>query len=225
MKNVIMQHFDNDNLRELDRLSVENIKKYATFIGAEYKLIIGYPFRKGFTAPIQKLYMLDAVFDKYETVVMLDIDMFVPKNMKENIFDYPGIGLHGEIQTKLRNKLVKQYPHISDKKYPYWGGAIYKMDLKDRQTLRAGLHGNTEWMQHYNRRYHFGDEGIMHTLAMKSNFIPKNPYLDKKWCRCSFLPNIEKAGLIHIRTKVSPNGPKREKIQNYKELKRKGIIE
>jgi hypothetical protein len=36
--NIILQHFDGE-LRELDYLSIANIKQYAKMVGAEYKLI------------------------------------------------------------------------------------------------------------------------------------------------------------------------------------------
>ena len=38
MTNIILQHFDG-KLRELDVLSVDNIKKYAEMVGAEYHLV------------------------------------------------------------------------------------------------------------------------------------------------------------------------------------------
>lgn len=225
MKNIILQHFDSKDLRPLDKLSSKNIEKYAHGIGADYRLIIGYPFRKGFTSPIQKLYMLDEEFDCYDTVVMLDIDMFTRTGMNENVFDIKGIGLHEPIQNRLIKKLVNTYPHISNINYPYWGGAIYKLDKEARQILRSNLGSNEEWMQHYNKRYHWGDEGIMHTLAYKANFKPSGPYLDKRWCHGSFETGIENASLIHIRTKVAPSGPKRLKIDNYRDLVKRGLIE
>ena len=92
MVNIILQHFDG-NLRELDHLSIENIKQYAKMVGAEYKLITGKPFNKSLTAPCQKVYMIEKEFDVYDNVLMLDIDMFAPKGMTENIFDLPGVGL------------------------------------------------------------------------------------------------------------------------------------
>ena len=79
-------------------------------------------------------------------------------------------------------------------------------------------------MVHYNKPYQYEDEGIIHTLAVKSNFRPREPYLNKKWCQCSFLPNPENAGFIHVRTKITPQGPKREKLVNYNELVEKGIL-
>ena len=48
MTNIILQHFDG-NLRELDVLSVDNIKKYAEMVGAEYHLVRGKPFREHLT--------------------------------------------------------------------------------------------------------------------------------------------------------------------------------
>jgi hypothetical protein len=52
----------------------------------------------------------------------------------------------------------------------------------------------------------------------------KDMIIDQKWCYCSYLPNVEDAGFIHMRTKVTPQGPKREKIENYRDLVKRGII-
>ena len=221
--NIILQHFDGD-LRELDELSIENIQRYAELVGAEYRLIRGKPFRDHLTSPCQKVHMIDEEFDEYDQVLMLDIDMFTPVDMTENVFEIEGIGLYEEVQKRLHKKLATSYPLIGSMDIPYWGGAIYKLDQPARKKLRLSLGGNEGWMNHYNRPYQFEDEGIMHTLAFKANYKPAVPYLNKKWCQCSFLPNPEKAGFIHIRTKITPNGPKREKIENLKALKDKGII-
>lgn len=225
MKNLILQHFDGE-MGELEKRSVENIKEYAKMVGAEYQLITGKPFRKHLTAPCQKVYMIDEVWDEYDTIVMLDIDMFAPKGMTKNIFEDPGIGLYSDTQKMLHNKIVRTYPLISSLQSPYWGGAIYKLDKPTRKKLRAELGGNEAWMQNYNKRYNFGDEGIMHTLAVKAGIkVKKNAvYLDKRWCQCSFLPNPEKAYFIHVRTKITPTGPKQEKIKNYQALVSKGIL-
>lgn len=223
MNNIILQHFDGA-LRELDKLSIANIQSYAEMVGAEYHLITGKPFRKHLTSPCQKVYMIDEKWDEYDDVLMLDIDMFAPKGMNINIFEESGIGLYEVVQQRLHKQIAQIYPLNASQMYPYWGGAIYKMSRDMRVQLRSGLGGNEAWMQNYNKLYHFEDEGIMHTLAVNSNFKPKNPYLDKKWCQCSFLPNPEQAGFIHIRTKITPQGPKREKIENYQELVNKGIL-
>ena len=60
--NIILQHFDGE-LRELDKLSIDNIRNYADMVGAEYQLITGKPFRKHLTSPCQKVYMLNVVFN------------------------------------------------------------------------------------------------------------------------------------------------------------------
>ena len=222
--NIILQHFDGD-LRPLDEKSVENIMTYADMVGAEYRLIRGKPFRKHLTSPCQKVHMLHKEFDEYDQVLMLDIDMFAPKGMTENIFDLQGVGLYADTQKMLHRKIAAQYPMIASLSVPYWGGAIYKMDKTMRMTLRQHLDGNEGWMNNYNKLYHFEDEGIMHTLAYKQGLKCEDRYiLEQKWCQCSFLPNPENAGFIHVRTKITPTGPKRKKIENYNELVSKGIL-
>ena len=223
MKNIILQHFDGE-LRELDKLSIKNIQGYAEMVGAEYQLVRGKPFRSHLTAPCQKVHLIHEEWDDYDDVLMLDIDMFAPKGMTENVFEKDGIGLYADTQMRLHRQIAQKFPFIASVNTPYWGGAIYKMDKKTRQTLRKELGGDEGWMLNYNKLYHFEDEGIIHTLAFKSGFKTKTPYLDRKWCQCSFLPNPESAGFIHIRTKVTPQGPKREKIENYNELVTKGIL-
>ena len=223
VKNIILQHFDGE-LRELDYLSIANIKRYAEMVGAEYELVTGKPFDETLTAPCQKVCMIEKEFDVYDNVLMLDIDMFAPKGMTENIFDLPGVGLYHTVQKRLHRQLVQLYPMLGNIDAPYWGGAIYKMDRNLRKRLRDGLKTNTSWMLKFNKLYHFEDEGIMHVLANRAGINPKGTYLDPKWCQCSFLPNPEKAGFIHIRTKITPQGPKREKIENYRDLVNKGIL-
>ena len=222
--NIILQHFDGD-LRPLDEKSIENIKAYADMVGAEYRLIRGKPFRKHLTSPCQKVYMLDKEFDEYDQVLMLDIDMFAPIGMEENIFELEGVGLYADVQKMLHRKIAAQYPMIASLSVPYWGGAIYKMDKTMRTKLRTHLGSNEGWMNNYNKLYHFEDEGIMHTLAYQQGLKCEDKYiLEQKWCQCSFLPNPENAGFIHVRTKITPTGPKREKIENYNELVSKGVL-
>lgn len=222
--NIILQHFDGD-LRPLDEKSIENIMAYANMVGAEYRLIRGKPFRKHLTSPCQKVYMLDKEFDEYDQVLMLDIDMFAPIGMEENIFELEGVGLYADVQKMLHRKIAAQYPMIANLSVPYWGGAIYKMDKTMRTKLRTHLGSNEGWMNNYNKLYHFEDEGIMHTLAYQQGLKCEDKYiLEQKWCQCSFLPNPENAGFIHVRTKITPTGPKREKIENYNELVSKGVL-
>jgi hypothetical protein len=169
--------------------------------------------------------MLDEKYDEYDDVLMLDIDMFVPKNMKVNIFDQVGVGLYNPIQQRLHSKLVNKNPFQGSMDTPYWGGAIYKMDRKLRQKLRAGLGGNEGWMNAYNQPYQWEDEGIFHTLAFKTGLrINQDQMLHPKWCYDNYLDYPQYAGMIHIRTKITPQGPKQEKIKNYQALVDKGIL-
>lgn len=223
MVNVILQHFDGE-LRELDKLSMANIQEYAEMVGAEYKLITGKPFNPKLTAPCQKVEMIQKQFDHYDDVLMLDIDMFAPKGMTTNIFKEKGVGLYHTVQKRLHQRIVQQYPTIASANAPYWGGAIYKMGKKLRVALREADVLSKEWMNNFNEPYHYEDEGIIHVLAQRAGINWRGTFLDPKWCQCSFLPNPQDAGFIHVRTKIKPEGPKREKIQNYQQLVDEGIL-
>jgi len=222
MKNIILQHYTG-KLGELEKLSQANVIKYAEFCGAEYQLIQGDLFMKGLTPPCQKVHMLNEVWDEYDYVVMMDIDMFTRKGMTKNIFtDAKGYGRHFGIQDMLHNKIVREFPDLGSLNYPYWGGSIYRLPKKLRQELRKHIvdsevkrfSGNLE------------DEGIMHRLAVKAKIPIKDAYLDEQnWNYSSFDYGVENANIIHIRTKIWPNGPTRSKLENYQGLVERGLIE
>jgi hypothetical protein len=225
MKNVIMQHYTGDlDNKEMERESINNMKAYAYKFGAHHILLRGQVFDKNLTFPLQKLEMLDEKYDEYDNIVMVDIDMFAVKGLEENVFDAPGNGLHGPVQEMLHRRLVKIYPDSA--KYPYWGGAIYKFNRNERIILRENLKNRfTSGMyNHFNKPYQFEDEGVMHVQAILNKFKWNGIYMDKKWCQCSFLPDPQEAAFIHIRTKQTPTGPKRDKNINWLSLIEMGIL-
>jgi len=217
-------------MNELVELSSANIATYADKLGADYKLLRGNLFRPKLRPawpPVQKLYMLDESFDKYDMVVMLDPDMFTRKGMNENVFtDLHGVGLFTNVQARLLKHQHRTNPKLAHPDAPWWGGAIYRLDRDLRQKLRAQIREG-EISQFCSRRVH-GDEGLMHRLAGLAGIKAKGTYFkDNRWCYCSFLPDVHRAALIHIRTKISPTpkSKKRPKIENYRTLVAKGLIE
>lgn len=226
IKNIILQHY-NGRPKELEKLSFENISNYAELIGADHKIIGGKPFNENLTNPCQKVHCISEEWDDYDNVLMLDPDVFIRKNLTENIFNEQGNGIHGDTQKRLKTRLI-QAGRI-DNNAPYWAGSIYKFNREERQRLRSVMPKNDAWMKFYNKAYHFEDEGILSELAHKCKIPIK--YLDFVWNQCSFLPNPESAKMIHMRTKKFghlngswENGGKRDKIENYYELLSKGIV-
>ena len=218
MRNIILQHFTG-KLRTLDKLSVENISAYAERIGVEYQFVEGQVFREHLTPPCQKVHILDEKWDEYDDVLMLDIDMFVTKNLRLNVFKAEGVGLFADVQKRLKNRLV-QHGRIESES-AYFGGAIYKLTKQQRQSLRDGIPEDDSWMDPYNKSYQFEDEGIISELFHRTDTQWSN--LDQKWCQDSYMPE-HKAGMVHVRTKIKPEGPKREKIDNFYDLQMRGVI-
>ena len=209
--NILLQHWTGE-LNELGLLSSANMLAYAERMKADYRLLRGNVFRPKLSSPCQKLYMLDKEFDRYETVVMVDMDMFALKTTLENVFDAPGTGLFSKYTERVFSGCRRTHPDLSDARFAYWGGAIYRLPLELRQTLREHIYDDE--MSEFSDTYK--DEGIVHRLACLAKI--KQDRMEERWCQCSYLPNPEKAAFIHIRTKVTPDGPKRPKIDNYKAL-------
>ena len=209
--NIILQHWTGE-MDELGLLSSANIKRYAERIGAEYRLLRGNVFNPNLTPPCQKIYMLAAEFDGYENMLMVDMDMFAVKDLAENVFEVPGTGLFSSYTQRIFNRCLEQHPKHTDKRFAYWGGAIYKMGLELRRKLRAHLPGAD--IGRFSHSFH--DEGIIHHLAMKAGITQDR--MPDRWCQCSYLPNPENAAMIHVRTKVTPKGPNRSKMENYRAL-------
>jgi hypothetical protein len=227
MKNIILQHWAGP-MNELVEKSTESIKGYAEKIGADYEFIRGIVFEKKIAHkmdyPCQKLIYLDEKYDEYDYVVMVDADMFVAKTCNQNIFtDDTGIGRHTSIQTGLRQNLAGLLPLYGSVEAPYWGGSVFRLSREVRQKFREAL--TEDILMAFARRYH--DEGVMHCLANKLGMkhTDEEMYLNgQTWNYSSFEPDVDKANFIHIRTKVTPQGPKREKIKNYYDLVHRGLI-
>lgn len=222
MKKIILQHWTGP-LRELENLSVANIKEYAKFCGADYKLLRGAVFNLGLSTQSQKMHMLSEEFDEYDVVVMMDTDMFVRKGCTANIFtDETGIGRHYNIQETLVVKLANQFPFLCNAAYPYWGGSCYRLERDIRQEFRKHLHLHE--MTQFNGNYN--DEGIMHRCAVLADFKPKpGIYFDRQqWNYSSFDDGVENANIIHIRPKRVQGGKKYPKIENYQHLVKRGLI-
>jgi hypothetical protein len=216
--NIVLQHWTGD-LDELGEASAANMQAYAERIGAEYALLRGDVFRPGLHPACQKLYMLEAAFDFYEWVLMVDMDMFAVRGLAENVFtDVNGTGLFSEYTEGVFASCRRKHPTLTDERWAYWGGAIWRLHRERRRVMRAHLH--EEEMAQFSGN--FNDEGIMHRLACLAQ-IPQDR-LPQRWCYCSYLPDPASAAMIHVRTKVTPKGPKRTKLENYRELQRMGVL-
>ena len=219
LQNIILQHWTGA-LGAIEILSSDSISHYARQVGADYKLLRGDVFRPGMATQCQKVFMLDESLDEYENVVMLDMDMFTRKDMQQNIFEVEGCGLHEDMQWGLCKKLRYLYPHLGNRQYSYWGGAVYKLDRKMRQRLRQ--HIREDEIIQFNDLFH--DEGIMHRLAVLEK-IAGHYFADDRWS-FSFGENEERAAIIHLRPRRLIDGDKVHvgKMTHYHYLVDKGLI-
>jgi len=233
MKNILLQHY-NGQLSDLAKASMENMKQYASYCGAEYKLIEGEPVdviretASKNTTPYKihachKIHMLNEEFDDYDVVAMIDPDMFVRKGMTKNLFtDETGVGICSDhIRANAFSRFCRAMPAYGSKLNAFWGGAIYRLDLDMRKSLRE------QWDRTEISRLAvtpFVDEGIMHNLSRKANIRDKPEYiLDQKWCWCSYLPNAKDAYMIHMRKRDEKKN-RTTKEESLKTLQEKDIV-
>ena len=222
MRTLILQHFERvpeyyDETPELVLRSRANIAEYAGQIGAEYRFLGGEPFRPGLRAQCQKVCIINEEYDEYDSVAILDTDKFVTTTCVENVFEAPGVAFFSDIHRyRLLPAFCREFPQWADPATPIWSGAIYVMDRELRQTLRAQIDAEMERMFAAVSPRPYVDEGIIHCLCAKAGVKPLS--LDLKWDYSSYLPNPERANMIHMRHR-----PK-SRIENYQALVARGII-
>ncbi len=223
-KNIILQHYEpqSDNIGkptpEIVQKSSANIKRYAESLGAEYKLLDGYPFQKGLRSQCQKCCAINEEYDKYDTVVVLDTDKFVTTTCTDNVFEAKGIAVYDDVhRNRQQPAFGQEFPRISSPEYPMWSGAIYVMPRDFRQLMRKQINDAMRKVFKLISPRPYVDEGIFHVLCFKAQF-KLDTYLDEKWDYSSYLPNPESANMIHIRHRPKTH------IENYYDLVNAGII-
>lgn len=236
MKNLILQHFEpfrDHFLAEIERSgkklpwlvekSVENISRYAEKLGAEYKLLDGEPFQKGLRGQCQKCCIINEEYDEYDTVVILDTDKFVTTTCTENVFEAKGIAPFDKIHRERQlPSFQAKFPILCNMDYPMWSGAIYVMPREFRQLMRKQINPAMREVFKQISPEMFVDEGMFHVMCVKAKWrldTHPNGYLDERWDQSSYLPNPEKAFMIHVRHK-----PKNRE-DNLRDLMAAGIIE
>ena len=141
MKNIILQHWDSENVPDWAIVASNTMRDYAAKCGAEYRLLHGLPFfdmlPEGLCAKpwlfeknVQKLALLAEEFDEYDQVCMYDMDMCATPWAK-NVFDDPG---NLNIWQVPEPSMANNYSHR-------WmlTGAVYKFTRQQRQALREVL--------------------------------------------------------------------------------------
>jgi hypothetical protein len=223
-KNIILQHYEpqSDNIGkptpEIVQKSSVNIKRYAESLGAEYKLLDGYPFQEGLRSQCQKCCAINEEYDKYDTVVVLDTDKFVTTTCTDNVFEAKGIAVYDDVhRNRQQPAFMQEFPRISSPEYPMWSGAIYVMPRDFRQLMRKQINDAMRKVFKLISPRPYVDEGIFHVLCFKAQF-KLDTYLDEKWDYSSYLPNPESANMIHIRHRPKTH------IENYYDLVNAGII-
>ena len=142
MSNIILQHWDGDELPDWAVIANKNMRDYAAKCGADYRLLKGTPFfdmlpegactnPSWFHPNVQKLAFLSEEFDEYDQVCMYDMDVCATPWAK-NVFDEPGSMNIWHIQDPSAQLFCYRYPWMLT-------GAVYKFNRQQRRALRDVL--------------------------------------------------------------------------------------
>lgn len=213
--NLIVQHWHGADLPPIVERSCANMRAYAQRIGADYRMLVGYPFNPRFSPQAQKLAMVNEEFDDFATVVMVDSDQFAVKGLTQSIFEATGYGWHHDT---AHPRVVKAFPQSASSLRPFWGGAVYRLPRGLRVVLRDAI--DSSLAQFDNPRGGW-DEGMFHRLAMRASLSQTNAYFsDKRWCHGNCESHLERAAFVHVRTR-----PSKSKLENYQALVAAGLLE
>lgn len=172
--NIILQHWDGD-LPEWARLAEKTMRIYAEKIGADYELVKGMPLGKVHGPNSQKLIHLDPKYDKYDEVLMLDMDI-IATDRYVNVFDFKGIGVLHDRAMKGTSRTPAAAPGLYKKGDPVYFGNFIKLKRDQRIELRKYADWDLfakEVIDHYS-----GDEIILHYLIHKSGILKGQRYSD-----------------------------------------------
>ncbi len=222
--NLILQHWHGP-ATDFERASWESIRLYAKRIGAKHEVIRGAPMGLMAHPPMHKLYMLLEEWDNYETVVMLDSDIFASPAQTDSVFNVQGVGVTGPLQHELRTLLRRRLPYLFANcgDGDYYGGAIYKLRLHERKNMRK--HINRNILQLFDNARYYRDEGAMHFLASKAKMAGKALPGGETWACSSFDKNVRKAKLVHVRNRIEAGKEARQsKEQALENLIKDGVL-
>jgi len=179
MTNIILQHW-NGPMPEWAKLAEKTMRLYAATIGVDYELIRGNPIGEKYGPFSQKIHYLNEKYDKYDQVLMLDMDTIATKQY-DNVFERPEIGvLHDRaMQGPYANKISRTSlgaPNLYVLGEFLFFGNFIKLKTAQRQILRQYLDWNL--FEKEIRDQYSGDEIILHYLLHQSKLLEGSKFED-----------------------------------------------
>lgn len=176
MNHIILQHWAG-NLPSWAKIASSTVKRYADHFNVDYELVEGYPLGQSLGTNPQKMYMLDQKYDKYDFVLMLDMDTIATKEFG-NVFERPEIGvLHERAMIGPdRSRTPNCAPTLYTQGEPIFFGNHIKLTKNQRIELRK--YADWDYFSKEIKDQYCGDEIILHYLFHKSGILKFDNYED-----------------------------------------------
>ena len=167
--NIILQHYDGP-LPDWAIIARDTVKNYAEKIGVEYELVTGNPMGKVHGAHTQKLVYIQEKYDKYDQVLMLDMDIVATNNYR-NVFDIPRIGVLHDRAMQGTSKTPGAAPKLYKKGAPCFFGNFIKLNKEQRVALREVWNRDEKFIADSVIDHYSGDEIVLHYLFHQSGIL------------------------------------------------------
>ena len=167
--NIILQHYDGP-LPDWAIIARDTVKNYAEKIGVEYGLVTGNPMGKVHGAHTQKLVYIQEKYDKYDQVLMLDMDIVATNNYR-NVFDIPRIGVLHDRAMQGTSKTPGAAPKLYKKGAPCFFGNFIKLNKEQRVALREVWNRDEKFIADSVIDHYSGDEIVLHYLFHQSGIL------------------------------------------------------
>lgn len=166
--NIILQHW-NGPLPEWAKYAKNSVENYARTIGCEYELVTGHPLGEGLGPNPQKLVYIQEKYDKYDKVLMIDMDMIATKHPKWNPFDRPEIGVLHDRAMKGKSRTPASAPDLYTLGMPIFFGNYIMTTKFQRMEMRK--HADWDWLAKKVIDTYTGDELVLAWLMKQANLL------------------------------------------------------
>ena len=165
--NIILQHW-NGPLPEWARVAKTTMERYANWNGCDYQLVTGHPLGEKLGPNPQKLVYVQEEYDRYDKVLMLDMDMIATSSYVD-VFKRPEIGVLHSRAMNGTSRTPGSAPELFTLGMPIFFGNYIMTTREQRIAMRE--HADWDWLATKVVDTYAGDEMVLAWLLQQAGLL------------------------------------------------------